>query len=204
MNQIEVCGRFVQELRKSHETHGEKLFVGSIAVSRLSGVQDILSVTVPGRLYGHVARLQDNAIRLKGELRSYTKTVDGKNRLTLTLYVQEADEASKDAQNDAQLSGFVCKKPIYRITPYGRELCDVMIAVNRLHSKSDYIPCIAWGGNAKLLSLYHVGDTISVSGRIQSREYEKVLDSGEKIKRTVQEVSIFKMDAEIDTADEGM
>jgi len=204
MNQIEVCGQFVQELRKSHETHGEKLFVGSIAVPRLSGVQDILSVTVPGRLYGYVARLQDKAIRLKGELRSYTRTVDGKNRLTLTLYVQEADEDSKDAQNDVQLSGFVCKKPVYRITPYGRELCDVMIAVNRLHGKSDYIPCIAWGRNAKLLSLYHVGDPISVSGRIQSREYEKVLDSGEKIKRTVQEVSIFKMDAESDATDERM
>lgn len=197
MNQIEVCGQFVQELRKSHETHGEKLFAGSIAVTRLSGVQDVLSVTVPGRLYGHVARLQDNAIRLKGELRSYTKTVDGKNRLTLTLYVQEADEDSKDAQNDAQLSGFVCKKPVYRITPYGRELCDVMIAVNRLHGKSDYIPCIAWGRNAKLLSLYHVGDPISVSGRIQSREYQKALDNGETIPRTVQEVSIFKLDVEV-------
>ena len=197
MNQIEVCGQFVQKLRKSHETHGKKLFVGSIAVTRLSGVQDVLSVTVPGRLYGHVARLQDNAIRLKGELRSYTKTVDGKNRLTLTLYVQEADEDSKDAQNDAQLSGFVCKKPVYRITPYGRELCDVMIAVNRLHGKSDYIPCIAWGRNAKLLSLYHVGDPISVSGRIQSREYQKALDNGETITRTVQEVSIFKLDVEV-------
>lgn len=197
MNTVEVCGWFVQKLYKHHETHGEKMFAGSIAVPRLSGVNDIVSVTVPSRLYGLVSGLQDGLVWLKGELRSYNKSFNGKNQLRLTLYVQEADAALDCTQNDVQISGFVCKKPEYRITPFGREVCDVMIAVHLQHGKSAYIPSIAWGRNAKLLSLYHTGDPIAVSGRIQSREYQKVLDNGETITRTVQEVSIFKLDVEV-------
>lgn len=205
MNQIEVCGRLQGELHFSHKTrNGEKMYVGEIISPRLSGKQDIIPVTVSSQMLAQVNELVGKTARLRGQLRSYIWRVNGKGQTRMTLYALEAEEAPESTMNQVDLIGQISRDPVYRTTPFGREICDVMLAVERTHKRKSYIPCVAWGPNAKLLSLCNIGDRLSITGRIQSREYEKILDSGEKIHRVIQEVSIFRMDAGVDADDERM
>jgi single-stranded DNA-binding protein len=140
-------------------------------------------------------------VALNGQFRSYNKIEDGRSRLILTVFVREFTDADEGRNpNTVELRGYVCKPPIFRITPFKREICDILIAVNRAYNKSDYIPCIAWGRNARYAGNFGVGDRVEVFGRIQSREYQKFIN-GESVKKTAFEVSVGKIISDTDFAD---
>ena len=195
-NRIVAAGRLEGELELSHEVMNEPFYTGILAVKRLSGAVDRLPVTIPGKLMGMLPEDRDTLLMMTGQVRSYNKVVDGAGRLMVTLFVQAISETrDNDTLNRVSLTGALCKPPIYRSTPFGREICDMMLAVNRAFGKSDYIPCIAWGRNAQYASRFGVGDRIRLTGRLQSREYQKLLDSGEYMVRSAYEVSSFTLEA---------
>ncbi|TDT61072.1 single-stranded DNA-binding protein [Fonticella tunisiensis] len=196
-NKVYIEGRVVEGLTFSHEMYGEGFYNTKVEVPRLSEAMDILPVTVSERLIASLNMDIGSLISIEGQLRSYNKFVDGANRLILTVFardVKNINEISK-SPNQIFLDGFICKPPIYRTTPFGREITDLLIAVNRPYNKSDYIPIIAWGRNARFSSLLEVGSHIKVWGRIQSREYEKKLSEDNVVKRVAYEVSISKMES---------
>ena len=195
-NRIVAAGRLEGELELSHEVMNEPFYTGILAVKRLSGAVDRLPVTIPGKLMGMLPEDRDALLMMTGQVRSYNKVVDGAGRLMVTRFVQAISETrDNDTLNRVSLTGALCKPPIYRSTPFGREICDMMLAVNRAFGKSDYIPCIAWGRNAQYASRFGVGDRIRLTGRLQSREYQKLLDSGEYMVRSAYEVSSFTLEA---------
>ncbi len=195
-NTVEVIGQLQNGLYLSYAKMGEKFYAGTLKVKRLSGTEDLLPVTIPGCLYEHVQAIKDGPIQITGQLRTYNKVVGDKGRLFITIHAKSVEAAQESTLNVAQLTGTLCKQPIYRVTPFGREICDMMLAVNRGFGKSDYIPCITWGGNAQRAATFHTGDRITASGRIQSREYEKKLETGGSVTRIAYEVSIFKLELE--------
>ena len=195
-NRIMAAGRLEGELRLSHEVMNEPFYAGTLAVKRLSGAVDSLPVTIPGKLLAVSQIERGRLLLMTGQVRSYNKVVDGSGRLMVTLFAQSMSETTEnDTMNRVTLTGVLCKPPIYRSTPFGREICDMMLAVNRAFGKSDYIPCIAWGRNAQYASRFHVGDAIRLTGRLQSREYQKLLENGEYMIRNAYEVSAFTLEA---------
>ena len=190
-NRVYFMGEIVSEATFSHEVYGEGFYEFYVRVMRLSGQADILPVTISERLIkGNDLKIGSQLCAL-GQFRSYNKLENGKSRLMLTVFVREVlAEAQGKNPNSIVLSGYICKPPIYRTTPFNREICDVLLAVNRAYSKSDYIPCIAWGKNARLIKNAPVGQKMCVAGRIQSRQYTKRLDNGETELRTAYEFSI--------------
>ena len=195
-NRIVAAGRLEESLTISHEVMNEPFYAGTLLVKRLSGAVDRLPVTIPGKLLA-VSEVDYNKLMLmSGQVRSYNKVVDGSGRLMVTLFIQSmAETAENDTMNKVTLTGVLCKPPIYRSTPFGREICDMMLAVNRAFGKSDYIPCIAWGRNAQYAARFGVGDHIRLSGRLQSREYQKLLENGEYMVRNAYEVSAFTLES---------
>lgn len=203
-NRVNIAGEVVSELKFSHETYGEKFYDLSLKVSRLSDIFDIIPVTISERL------MLDNDIKVgskiagSGQFRSYNKLEDGKSKLMLTVFIRELLPYSEsDNPNSIDIIGYVCKEPIYRTTPFKREIADVLLAVNRSYNKSDYLPCIAWGRNARFVKNFEVGDKVSVSGRIQSREYQKKIGD-EVVTKTAYEVSLSRVEiineaSEVDT-----
>ena len=168
----------------------------NVLVKRLSGQGDILPVTVSERLINNGALKVGSIVNALGQFRSYNKLVDGKSKLMLTVFVRELlDDAPVRNPNSIVLSGYICKPPIYRTTPFNREIADILIAVNRSYNKSDYIPCIAWGRNARFAKNLMVGEKIAISGRIQSREYQKRITDDDVKTLTAYEVSISKLAA---------
>lgn len=195
-NRIVAVGRVDGELELSHEVMNEPFYTGTLLVKRLSGAVDRLPITIPGKLMGLMPSEADRQLMMTGQVRSYNKVVDGAGRLMVTLFVQSvAASPDNDTLNKVSLTGALCKPPIYRSTPFGREICDMMLAVNRAFGKSDYIPCIAWGRNAQYASRFGVGDRLRLTGRLQSREYQKLLESGEYLSRNAYEVSCFTLEA---------
>ena len=195
-NRITAAGRLEGELALSHEVMNEPFYTGTLAVRRLSGAVDHLPVTIPGKLMGLLPEDRSRHLLMSGQVRSYNKVVEGAGRLMVTLFVQGiADARDSDTLNRVSLTGALCKPPIYRSTPFGREICDMMLAVNRAFGKSDYIPCIAWGRNAQYAARFNVGDRLRLTGRLQSREYQKLLDNGEYLVRSAYEVSCFTLEA---------
>lgn len=195
-NKVYIEGKIVTPLEFSHEMYGEGFYSLKVEVPRLSEIADYLPLTVSERLIASMDLTLGKIIKVEGQLRSYNKYVDGGNRLILTVFVREIkeiDEISK-SPNQIFLDGYVCKTPIYRTTPFGREITDLLIAVNRSYNKSDYIPAIAWGRNAKFSNTLEIGSHIKLWGRVQSREYEKKLGENNVIKKTAYEVSISKME----------
>ena len=194
-NRIIAVGRLEGGLELSHEVMNEPFYTGTLLVKRLSGAVDRLPVTIPGKLMGLLP--EENAqLLMTGQVRSYNKVVEGAGRLMVTLFVQGISPSpDNDTLNKVSLTGALCKPPIYRSTPFGREICDMMLAVNRAFGKSDYIPCIAWGRNAQYASRFNVGDRVRLTGRLQSREYQKLLESGEYLSRNAYEVSCFTLEA---------
>ena len=161
---------------------------------RLSGQADVLPITISERLIQEGMLCRGKTIRACGQFRSYNKIENGKSRLMLTVFVRELlDEREDKTPNSILLSGYICKPPVYRTTPFNREIADVLIAVNRAYNKSDYIPCIAWGRNARFVKNLSVGDRIAVSGRIQSREYQKKFSETDVKTMTAYEVSVSKL-----------
>ncbi len=195
-NKVFIAGEIVSDATFSHEVYGEGFYEFFVKVPRLSGQADILPVTVSERLIQDGMLAKGKTLCAIGQFRSYNKIENAKSRLMLTVFIRELVEGSPDKNpNNILLSGYICKPPVYRTTPFNREIADVLIAVNRAYNKSDYIPCIAWGRNARFVKNLRVGDRIAVSGRIQSREYQKRLSETEVKTMTAYEVSVSKLAA---------
>ncbi|MCQ2387761.1 MAG: single-stranded DNA-binding protein [Clostridia bacterium] len=195
-NKVFISGEIVSEAEFSHEVYGEGFYEMNVLVKRLSGQGDILPVTVSERLISSKELKVGSNINAVGQFRSYNKLVNGKSKLMLTVFIREIlDEAPLKNPNCIVLSGYICKQPIYRTTPFNREIADILIAVNRSYNKSDYIPCIAWGRNARFAKNLAVGEKIAIVGRIQSREYQKKLAEDDIKTLTAYEVSISKLSA---------
>ena len=192
-NSVTISGMVTSEPVFSHEIYGEKFYEVTLAVKRLSGMDDYLPISVSEHLLG-VAFHEGQMVTVAGQFRSYNKTVGDKSKLMLTVFVRDVlpfDETINP--NTLELTGYICKPPIYRTTPFNREICDVLIAVNRQYNKSDYIPCIVWGRNARFAGGLSVGEHINVVGRVQSRNYQKKLPDDTVVTRTAYEVSVSKI-----------
>ena len=195
-NKVFISGEIVSDATFSHEVFGEGFYEFFVRVMRLSGQADVLPVTLSERLIQDGMLAKGKPICALGQFRSYNKIENGKSRLMLTVFIRELiDELPDKNPNSILLSGYICKPPIYRTTPFNREIADVLIAVNRAYNKSDYIPCIAWGRNARFVKNLNVGDRIASSGRIQSREYQNMLSVTETRTMTAYEVSVSKLAA---------
>ena len=200
-NRVYICGTIASDAVFSHEVFGEGFYEFYVEVNRLSGQADVLPVTVSERLMGGGMKRGDELCAL-GQFRSYNKLENGKSRLMLTVFVREVlDYHPGKNPNCIVLSGYICKPPVYRTTPFNREIADLLVAVNRSYNKSDYIPAIAWGRNARFVKNLAVGDKIALSGRIQSREYQKKQADESLITMTAYEVSVSKLAAFDDESD---
>ena len=198
-NIITLAGTIVSEKQFSHEVYGEGFYTFDLEVPRLSENSDIIPVTVSERILGDNFKIGQKVI-IDGQFRSYNNYENEKNKLVLTVFVKDIKLSENDEEiqnpNEIILDGFICKKPIYRTTPFGREIADILLAVNRAYNKSDYIPCIAWGRNARFCQNMNVGEKIKIWGRIQSRLYEKKFEDGTSETRRAYEVSVSKMELE--------
>ena len=195
-NKIYLEGKVTSGLEFSHEMYGEGFYTFDLDVMRLSDSVDTLNITISERLLSDIKLEVGIDVIVEGQLRSYNKFIDGSNKLILTVFARNIEpclERSKNP-NEIFLDGYICKEPIYRTTPFGREIADVLLAVNRAYNKSDYIPTIAWGRNSRFCQTLSVGDNIKVWGRLQSREYQKKVSDSEVIRKIAYEVSISKME----------
>ncbi len=197
-NMVTISGKVVSELSFSHEVYGEGFYIFYMDVPRLSSSFDRIMVTISERLISKRKPEIGDTVKIDGQFRSYNNYNTEGNRLILTVFTRDItfleDASHIKNPNQIFLNGFICKKPVFRTTPFGREITDILLAVNRPYSKSDYIPCIAWGRNARFTETLSVGDNIKIWGRIQSRDYQKKLESGEVVTKTAYEVSISKME----------
>lgn len=195
-NRIWLEGKIVAKPIFSHEMFGEGFYNFDIEVMRLSDSKDVLSITVSERIMSGIDFSIGIEVAVEGQLRSYNKIVDGKNKLILTVFARNIELCTEKSKNpnEIYLDGYICKQPLYRTTPFGREIADVLLAVNRAYNKSDYIPTIAWGRNSRFCKNLQIGDNIRVWGRLQSREYQKKLSENEKITKIAYEVSVSKME----------
>lgn len=195
-NTVYIAGKIVADCVFSHEVYGEGFYTFQISSERLSDKADILPVTVSERLIDMNLLQIGKTVDIIGQLRSYNNYNSKKNRLVLTIFARELrlmEEEEEKSENQIFLNGFICKPPIYRKTPFGREISDILVAVNRAYNKSDYIPCIAWGRNARYIANLAVGANIRIWGRVQSRVYQKRI--GEAIEeRVAYEVSVSKIE----------
>lgn len=195
-NAATLCGVVQSKPVFSHQMYGEGFYESTLSVPRLSEQLDVIPFTISERLLDGSGIEEGSLVTFAGQLRSYNKMVDGKSKLLLTLFVREIlDNDETRNPNTIDITGYVCKEPIYRMTPFKREICDVLLAVNRAYNKSDYLPCIAWGRNARFVKEIPVGDKITVNGRIQSRIYQKVDEEGNVNERVAYEVSINRIEA---------
>ena len=197
-NQVVIMGEIVSRFEFSHEIFGEGFYMVDVKVPRLSDSNDIIPLMVSERLIDVEEDYCGQNIMVQGQFRSYNRHEERRNRLVLSVFAREiefVDETPESSQtNQIFLDGFICKEPIYRKTPLGREIADLLIAVNRPYGKSDYIPCICWGRNARYASGFTVGDRCALWGRIQSREYMKRISEEELEKRVAYEVSVSKLE----------
>ena len=195
INEAKIAGRLCTPLEFSHALYGENFYTTTLEVPRLSSYQDRLPLTLSDRLM-EGCYCEGDYVEVQGQIRSYNKMVDGANRLVLTVFAKGVSlgDTQPENPNDIQLTGHICKQPVYRITPFHREISDMLLAVNRAYNKSDYIPCIAWGRNARFAKNLAVGSKIAIAGRMQSREYEKQLEDGTVLIKTAYEVSISSIE----------
>lgn len=195
-NRVYLFGKVVSEPKFSHEVYGEGFYDINLEVNRLSLQFDIIPITISERLFKEKDLKIGTDLAVLGQFRSYNKFVDGKSKLMLTVFVREIVEPVEDQNtNIIELEGYICKEPIYRTTPFKREICDLLLAVNRAYNKSDYLPCIAWGRNARFVSEMAVGEKLYLTGRIQSRQYQKKVEENLET-RIAYEVSISKISQE--------
>ncbi len=195
-NSIHLRGHVCQPLQFGHELFGEQFFVTTLRVPRLSGAEDFLPITLSERLLIDEPIAAGNILCLDGQLRSYNKVVEGSGRLLITAFAQRLlPEEDDENPNRVQLTGALCKAPSYRTTPFGREIADLMLAVNRSYGKSDYIPCITWGRTARYAANLKIGDKVQLVGRFQSRNYQKQLPDGTILNKVAYEVSVSRLSA---------
>ena len=204
-NYLTLVGKVTGEKKFSHEIYGERFYIFNLSIPRLSGNADIIPITVSERLIKEETLQEGKKLLVKGQFRSYNSYENEKNRLILTVFakdIMEVEEKEEENEmvrkdivtNEVVLVGFICKKPIYRQTPFGREISDILLAVNRAYNKSDYIPCIAWGRNARFCQNLEIGSQVKVVGRVQSRMYEKKYEDGRVENRVAYEVSIGSLE----------
>ena len=200
-NRVCIIGEIVSEFTFSHEVFGEGFYIANVSVNRLSDMVDVIPLMISERLIDVTKDYRGMKIEVVGQFRSYNRHEGTKNKLVLSIFVRELRFLEEDEMPEEQsksnqifLDGYVCKPPIYRKTPLGREIADVLVAVNRPYGKSDYIPCIAWGRNARFAGGLEVGSHLQVSGRVQSREYTKKIGEDEVERRVAYEVSVSKID----------
>ena len=206
-NYLTLVGKVTGEKRFSHEIYGERFYVFNLEIPRLSGNSDIIPITISERLIKEDTLQSGKKLLVKGQFRSYNSYENEKNRLILTVFAKDVVELEENSEeeenemvkkdiitNEVVLVGFICKKPIYRQTPFGREISDLLLAVNRAYNKSDYIPCIAWGRNARFCQNLEVGTQVKVVGRVQSRMYEKKHEDGTVENRVAYEVSVGSLE----------
>jgi len=204
-NYIAITGKIETDPTFSHEVYGEGFYNFHVAVDRLSEAYDVLPVTISERLIDLSSLEIGEDITINGQIRSYNSfdSEEGRNKLILTVFTKnivldESQQEDSENPNEVILNGYICKPPIFRTTPFGREIADILLAVNRSYNKSDYIPCIAWGRNAKFVSNLQVGENIKIHGRMQSRGYQKKLENGEVLEKVAYEVSINKIEELLD------
>ncbi|MDO4473105.1 MAG: single-stranded DNA-binding protein [Eubacteriales bacterium] len=197
-NQVTIMGEVASEFIFSHEVFGEGFYMVDILVRRLSNSEDRIPLMVSERLIDVTQDYRGEYIMASGQFRSYNRHEEQKNRLILSVFAREIefidDEPEGSKTNSILLDGYICKQPIYRKTPLGREIADLLLAVNRPYGKSDYIPCICWGRNARYAAAFEIGEHVQVLGRIQSREYVKKISETETEKRIAYEVSVSKLE----------
>ncbi len=203
-----LVGKITSDKRFSHEIYGESFYIFDLEVPRLSGNADIIPITVSERLVMNEELGIGKKILVEGQFRSYNSYENERNRLVLTVFAkeikflqeleltqdQQEEELKENVSNEVTLMGYICKKPIYRQTPFGREIADILLAVNRAYNKSDYIPCIAWGRNARFSQNIEVGTKVKITGRVQSRSYEKKYEDGTVENKIAYEVSIGSLE----------
>ena len=197
-NQVSIVGEIISDFQYSHEVYGEGFYMVEVAVSRLSNFSDYIPLMISERLIDTSQSYIGQKVYVTGQFRSYNRHEELKNRLVLSVFVREIEfieeETEEMKSNQILLDGYIYKDPIYRKTPLGREIADLLVAVNRSYGKSDYIPCICWGRNARFAARFEVGVHVQIWGRIQSREYVKRLNEDEVEKRTAYEVSVSKIE----------
>ena len=201
-NQLILVGKVTSDKRFSHEIYGEKFYIFDLSVPRLSGNADIIPITISERLLLEEDLDIGKNITIEGQFRSYNSFENERNRLVLTVFAKEIHfmegeefvPSKENVSNEVILDGYICKKPIYRKTPFGREIADILLAVNRAYNKSDYIPCIAWGRNARFCENIPVGTEVRVIGRVQSRQYEKKYEDGTSEIKVAYEVSVASLE----------
>ena len=197
-NYIMLVGKVTSEKKFSHEIYGESFFNFDLEIPRLSGISDIIPITISERLIANFDLSIGKQVVIEGQFRSYNAYEDSRSRLVLTVFVKEIREKGEDEDikipNEVYLVGHICRKPIYRKTPFGREIADILVAVNRAYNKSDYIPCITWGRNARFCEDMPIGTELKLVGRVQSRPYEKKHEDGTVETRIAYEVSISSLE----------
>ena len=200
-NHLILRGEIVSQKNYSHEIYGEKFYIVNLEVKRLSSTSDIIPITISERLIMNFDLEIGKKVEVEGQFRSYNNYENERNRLILTVFAKEIrnleeneEEENPSVTNEVILVGYICKKPIYRQTPFGREIADILLAVNRAYNKSDYIPCIAWGRNARFCQNLEVGTEVKIVGRVQSRSYEKKYEDGTVENKVAYEVSIASME----------
>ncbi len=200
-NYIILVGKITSEKVFSHEVYGESFYIFNLEIPRLSGTADLIPVTISERLISNFDLTIGKEVAIEGQFRSYNTYENQRSRLVLTVfakdikeYQEENEEGRERISNEVVLTGYVCKKPIYRKTPFGREISDVLLAVNRAYNKSDYIPCIAWGRNARFCENMEIGTEVRITGRVQSRMYEKKHEDGTIEPRVAYEVSVGSLE----------
>lgn len=204
-NHLVLVGKVTSDKTYSHEIYGEKFYIFDLEVPRLSSAVDSIPITVSERLLTNLELKIGKKLAVEGQFRSYNSYQNERNKLILTVFAkdivevedeeqEESEEKKEVVTNEVILSGYVCKKPIYRQTPFDREIADILLAVNRAYNKSDYIPCIAWGRNARFCQNMEVGTEVKIIGRVQSRKYEKKFEDGTSEVRVAYEVSISSME----------
>lgn len=204
-NHLVLMGKVTSEKRFSHEIYGESFYIFDMEVPRLSNNADIIPVTISERLISDDKLQIGSEVLIKGQFRSYNSYENERNKLILTVFAKDiifADEIQEEngeekkeiTSNEVVLTGYICKKPIYRQTPFGREIADILLAVNRAYNKSDYIPAIAWGRTARFCQNIEVGTEVKITGRVQSRTYEKKFEDGTVQTKVAYEVSIGSLE----------
>ena len=198
-NQVSIMGKVASGFTFSHQVYGEGFYLVDVLVKRLSDSEDRIPLMVSERLVDVTQDYEGEYIMVQGQFRSYNRHEEKKNRLVLSVFVRELsfveEEDDTVKTNQIFLDGYICKPPVYRKTPLGREIADLLLAVNRPYVKSDYIPCICWGRNARFASTFGVGTHVQIWGRIQSRDYVKKLSETQVEQRTAYEVSVSKIEA---------
>ena len=195
-NVAELCGVVLSDLEFSHKTYGEIFYTFVLGIERRSGYIDEINIMISERLiFDHTPRIKD-FVEIKGQVRTYNEVVGSRNKLNVVVFAKEIFFSENFGYNEnyIYLEGFLCRLPLRRTSPMGREICDLLLAVNRMYNKSDYIPCIAWGRNAAYAESLGVGTKLMIEGRIQSREYKKKMEDGSAQMRKAFEVSVVKLE----------